>query len=209
MVWREWNSRWTSPWISRLSSFDRHKHDLGSAFAGYVDRWRDQLWNEPLRVATQMYVEANGPITADTSLLLGQALLELIGWVRFVEELQTRTAADFKDVRASERLRELLVWIDVDPAIPTSLAALDQEAMRRKPPWADGPHAITEMRNSLVHPPRRKRLTATPVHARIDLQELALWYAELALLRLIDYRGEYANRLGAKATGMVENVPWM
>jgi hypothetical protein len=69
-------------------------------------------------------------------------------------------------------------------------------------------HAITEMRNSLVHPRQRQRLAATPVHARIDLQALALWYVELALLRLIDYRGEYANRLGAKITGIVEKVPW-
>lgn len=208
VVWREWNSRWTSPWISRLSAFDRHKHDLSGAFAGYVDRWDDQLWNEPLRIATQMYVEANGPITADTSLLLAQALLELVAWVRFVEELQTRAAADFDGVKASARLRELLAWIGIDSAIPASLAALHQEAARQTPPWADGPHAITEMRNALVHPRQRERLTAIPVHARIDLQELALWYAEVALLRLIEYRGNYANRLGAKTTGVVEDVPW-
>lgn len=208
VVWREWNSRWTSPWISRLSAFDRHKHDLSGAFAGYVDRWEDQLWNDPLRIATQMYVEANGPITADTSLLLAQAHLELVAWVRFVEELQTRAAADFDGVRASERVRDLLAWIGIDPAIPASLPALHQEAARQTPPWADGPHAITEMRNALVHPRQRERLTAISVHARIDLQELALWYTEMTLLRLIEYRGEYANRLGAKTTGVVEIVPW-
>jgi hypothetical protein len=35
-----------------------------------------------------------------------------------------------------------------------------------------------------------------------------LWYAELALHRLIDFRGQYANRFGAKMTGDVESVPW-
>ncbi len=44
--------------------------------------------------------------------------------------------------------------------------------------------------------------------ARIELQELALWYVELALLRLIDFNGLYSNRLGEKATGIVEPVPW-
>jgi hypothetical protein len=210
VVWREWNSRWTSPWSSRLSAFDRHKHDLSSAFSGYVDRWADPIWNEPLRIATQMYVEANGPVTTDTTLVLAQALLELIAWVRFVEELQTHTAVDFDSpaAKASVRLRELLAWIEIDPGIPTSLVALTQEASRRTPAWADGPHAITEMRNSLIHPRQRERLTATAVHARIDLQEMALWYAELALLRLINYQGSYANRLGAKTTGVVENMPW-
>ena len=64
------------------------------------------------------------------------------------------------------------------------------------------------MRNSLVHPPRRRQLTTTPVRARIDLQELVLWYSELALLRLLEYQGGYANRLGARTIGVVEDVPW-
>jgi hypothetical protein len=206
IVWREWNSRWTSPWISRVYPFDRRRHDLRGAFPGYAARWADPLWNEPLRIATQMYVEANGQVAADITLVVGQALLELISWVLFVEELQTHAAAAFDNVRASDRLRELLNWIGISPAVPASLAALRQEAMRHG--WADGPHAISEMRNSLVHPPRRQRLTGTSVHARIDLRELVLWYAELAFLRLIDYRAQYANRLGAKMTGVAEDVPW-
>ena len=35
-----------------------------------------------------------------------------------------------------------------------------------------------------------------------------LWYVELALLRLIDQQGTYSSRLGAKITGVVEDVPW-
>jgi hypothetical protein len=206
VVWREWRSRWTSPWISRINAFDRLKHDLGSAFAGYADTWSDPIWNEPLRIATQMYVEANGPITADSTIVLGQTMLELIAWVRFVEDIGTRTEREFDSVYASERLRELLSWIEISPTVPSSLVALSEEAPRRS--WTDGPHAITEMRNSLAHPRRRRRLTTTPIHARIDLQELVLWYAELALLRLIDYQGEYSSRLGAKMTGVVEDVPW-
>jgi hypothetical protein len=206
VVWREWNTRWTTPWVGRLYPFDRHKHDLGGAFHGYVARWSDPLWNEPLRIATQMYVEANAQFAAEITLVVGQALLELLAWVLFVEDLQTQNAATFDRASASDRMRELLNWIGVSPAVPASLAALHREAARRG--WADGPHATTQMRNSLVHPPRRQRLASAPVHARIDLRELVLWYAELALLRLIDFRGQYANRLGAKMTGIVEDVPW-
>jgi hypothetical protein len=189
-----------------LCAFDRHKHGLGDAFAGYLTRWNDQLWNEPLRIATQLYVEANGPVTADTSLVLGQNALELIAWVRFVEQLGTRKAEDFDSLKASDRLRELLGWLQVDAAIPTQLTALANEAIRRG--WADGPHAIGEMRNALIHPNKRQRLMATPGMARIELQELALWYVELALLRLIDFKEPYANRLGEKLTGVVEELPW-
>jgi hypothetical protein len=44
--------------------------------------------------------------------------------------------------------------------------------------------------------------------ARIELQELALSYVELALLRVIDFNGSYLNRLGERVAGIVEPVPW-
>jgi hypothetical protein len=44
--------------------------------------------------------------------------------------------------------------------------------------------------------------------ARIELQQLSLFYLELALLRLIGFDGEYANRLGSHWVGDVEPVPW-
>jgi len=189
-----------------LRAFDLHKHELSDAFACYLARRNDPTWKESLRVATQIYVEANGPITADTSLVLAQSVLELIAWVRFVDELGTRQAKDFDGLMASERLRELLVWLEVDPTIPPQQPALASEAASQD--WEDGPHAISAMRNALIHPRQRERLLRTPSMARIELQELALWYVELALLRLIDFNGLYFNRLGEKASGIVEPVPW-
>jgi hypothetical protein len=75
-----------------------------------------------------MYVEANGPVTSDTSLVLAQAALELIAWVRFVEDRKTRGEKDFDGVRASGRLRELLDWMDLRHAIPASLTELREAA---------------------------------------------------------------------------------
>lgn len=205
-IWMELKRRWTSPWRSHLRAFDLQRHELGDAFACYFARRNDVTWKGPLRVATQIYVEANGPITADTSLVLAQSVLELISWVRFVDELGTSRAEDFDGLRASERLRELLGWLEVEPGIPAQQAALVSESANQR--WADGPHAIGAMRNALIHPRQRERLLRTPTTARIELQELALWYVELALLRLIDFNGAYFNRLGEKATGIVQPVPW-
>ena len=38
--------------------------------------------------------------------------------------------------------------------------------------------------------------------------QLSLWYQELALLRLLVYRGSYLNRTTASWVGQVELVPW-
>jgi len=218
-VWREWKARWDSPWRRGvLRPFDLRKHDLSRAFAGYYAKWRNPLWNEPLRVATQMYVEANGPITIDTSLTLAQNTLEVITWTLFVRDLRTRTAATFKRPPAANRLRDLVQWTRASAGIPRQLAALRREVRAHAPPWDraasppppppwDGPSAITAMRNAMTHPNRTPSFTTTPVDARIELQQLSLWYVERALLRLMNYRGGYANRLGAKTTGVVTRFP--
>jgi hypothetical protein len=62
------------------------------------------------------------------------------------------------------------------------------------------------MRNAMTHPSRTPSFTVTPVDSRIELQQLGLWYVERAILRLTGYRGAYANRLGAKTTGIVEQI---
>lgn len=212
--WHEWKPRWDSPWRRGvLRPFDFRDHDLHKAFAGYLERWCDPLWNEPLRVATHMYVEANGPITIDTSLVLTQNALEVIAWTLFVRDLRSRKGASFDALRAEERVRDLVQWTRVSPVIPRQLTALRRDVRAQAPPWNrqraspwDGPSAITAMRNAMTHPSITPSFSVTPVDSRIELQQLGLWYLERALLRLTGYRGPYANRLGAKMTGIVEQI---
>lgn len=207
VVWQDWTPRHTSAWSTVTSAFDAHHPEvLEPAFTGYLGRWRSELWNMPLRIATQMYVEANGAATAETSLFLTQAALELIAWVMFVEEQQSQDEGSFEGGRASARLRDVLDWLNVSYEIPASLETLAREAQRLG--WDDGPHAITETRNALAHPRRGDRLVEADTLARIELQELALWYLELALLRLIAIEGVYAARLGSRWVGDVEALPW-
>lgn len=210
IVWRDWSPPTSSPWRGALRAFDdRHPEALGKAFTGFMRAWNDPLWKQPLLYATQMYVEANGPVYAETSLVLAQAALELVSWVHFVEDLGQFTAEDFDHVehKASGRLRELLQWLSVEPVIPGGLLALQREAGRQG--WGDGPHALDAMRNALIHPSKRARIDDTDVTARIELHDLAIWYVELALLRVIGYPGDYLNRLGVRQAGVVEPVPWV
>jgi hypothetical protein len=209
IVWRDWNPPTSSPWSGALRPFDdRHPESLGEAFTGFMQAWNNPIWKQPLLYGIQMYVEANGPVYAETALVLAQAALELVSWVRFVEELGQFTPQEFDRVenKASGRLRELLRWLNVDPVIPSELEELAQEARRQG--WADGPHAIDAMRNALIHPSKRARIDETDLNARIELHDLAIWYVELALLRVIGYKGAYLNRLGVRQAGVVELVPW-
>ena len=208
-VWHDWQPPTTSPWRGVMNVIDvYHPESLEEAFAGFLRAWADEVWHEPLLFATQMYVEANGPVYAETSLVLTQAALELIAWVHFVDDEQSYSGPDFDKLKygAAARIRKLLDWMQLDPAIPSQLTALTAEAARLD--WVDGPHAIDALRNALIHPDKRARIEGTDLSARIDLHELALWYTELALLRVLMFNGDYSSRLASRSSGDVKPVPW-
>jgi hypothetical protein len=72
-----------------------------------------------------------------------------------------------------------------------------------------GPELVTEVRNKLVHPPRRLNGPEWPSpDVIIEAWELSMWYLELVLLRVLEYSGSYTSRITAKAYGDTSPVPW-
>jgi len=70
--------------------------------------------------------------------------------------------------------------------------------------WENGPHVITSLRNAVVHPTwKRHTGLGIPDLPWQDAARLSLWYVELLLLRFLEYRGSYRNRL----TFSEETVP--
>ncbi|MHC4686030.1 MAG: hypothetical protein ACYTEW_17190, partial [Planctomycetota bacterium] len=111
----------------------------------------------------------------------------------------------FKDLKASDKFRLLLGSLDIPLQIPTDLK--DLKVLARNHKWVDAAQALSEIRNNIVHP--IKKFEFQPRHALYQGWNLGLWYVELVLLRLFDYRGEYSNRLTPdKLWGKLEMVPW-
>ena len=72
--------------------------------------------------------------------------------------------------------------------------------------WKHGPHALVEIRNSVVHPrPKYGRISA---RAYYEAWNLGQWYLELMLLRRFEASGDfdYSNRLTQKWVGEVEHL---
>lgn len=91
-------------------------------------RWQDPQWRDSLTLGIWWYIEANGPATAETSLLLCQVALELFSWVILVQEQAQLTGKQHRDTRAEDNIRALLQWAQIPLAIPTEHAALVQYA---------------------------------------------------------------------------------
>jgi hypothetical protein len=125
-IWQEWALRHVDTWKGDFSWFPTYHPDaLTSAAAGLHSRWADPVWTEPLRVATHLYMESNiHGLANQSSLILGQAALELLSWTYFVEEQKQFSASYFDEkLRAAGRIRQLLRAANIPTAIPRHLGA--------------------------------------------------------------------------------------
>ena len=215
-VWEHWLGWKIERWRNVVSWFDSHSEEgLSSGFPGFYARWQTEQWEEALRFANHWYVEATMSSGGqEGSIILAQAGFELLGWTYLVEEKQALSDRAYEILPAADKLRLLLTMCGIPAAIPASLSKLATAAKAAGNQWRDGPQAITEVRNALVHgsPAKREKLFGTDETASVVHQAwtLSLWYLELLMLRLCGYQGKYSNRVaGAKWSGEeVEAVPW-
>jgi len=210
-VFEEWGMRITAdgPWKGSSSWFDEHHGELLSqVFPGFASLWAKKLWRRPLAHALYWYLGAcdrRVGIGVDTGLILAQTASEVLAWTYCVldREIVPREKFGPRGFSAARKLRLLTSSLGVPLEIPPDLSALRQ---KRGNKWADGMDAITDIRNSLVHPDAQTEL---PDHLCFEGWNLSLWYIDLVLLRLCGHDGNYANRLALRRMkGQVEPVPW-
>lgn len=178
---------------------------------GLVQRLRSPIWIEPIKTAIHWYVECNTSNNdPEGAIILQQAAFEALAWTLLVEERKVLSEKGAGDLSAADKIRLLLSDCRIPLTIPDSLA--DLRAAAKQFNWPNGPQALTEVRNALVHanPKRREKMHKAGPNARIDAYCLGQWYLELILLWLFGYRGRYSNRLlrGVSREKSLERVPW-
>lgn len=202
-----WRS-WAVPNLDQWEGVDgwmspHHAEVLQDVFPGFARLWRTYPWQQSIQSILYWYVHSNTLAGGlDGSIILSQAALELLAWVRLVEEDQSLSAAGFRRLTAADQIKLALSSLKVPLAIPRRLSALSAGA--RADNWTDGPTAIAEIRNAIVHPnlPKRTRLTPDMLYEAWNLQQ---WYIERALLRLCGFDGACGNRLRAgRFVGAIE-----
>jgi len=204
-VWEAWSSP-GEPWYSPMSWFDPHSSSqLVDLFPGFLKRWEDEDWREALHEVIYWYLNANNDARGiDAGIILTQAAIERLSYEYAVKERKLIEAKGFKDLRASDKFRLLLSSLSIPLEIPASLSEMSKLGGQFN--WLDAPHALTEVRNSLVHPEHKQRGNFSTAY--FEAWNLGLWHLELSLLSICGYNGTYSNRLVAKHVGTVEDVPW-
>lgn len=206
-VFERWIKEPIDSWRDNLSWFDsEHGNLLREVFPGYLKLWKDKLWSDPITHAIYWYVLSNSMTAIEPPIILAQTALELLSWTYIVKDKKYLSKDGYKKVSASDRISLLCSYLNIPIEIDEELKDLTKLAKCFN--W-NGPKAITEIRNFIVHPEKE----GTPISKqKLPLQDvwrLSLWYLELVLLHLFKHNGVYSNRLTSnKFVGQVENVPW-
>jgi len=207
-VWEVWGIRRVDPWQSVLSWFDPHHGDfLSEVFPGFVNCWQDHNWRKTIKAAIYWYTRSNTLAAGtDGTIVLIQAALERLSWEYHVNFRENMSENGFDRLPASDRIKLLLSQADIPLDVPASLKKMQSLAKKRN---IDGPTTFTYIRNRIVHPGKRKGVIETADAPLFECWNIGLWYLELFLLHLFEYKGKNASRLRLnRYWGDVEFLPW-
>lgn len=175
-------------------------------FPLFVKRWQQsEEWKDCLRSAIYWYAQANTNGSSpgiDAAIILAQSALERLAHHHLVVDRKMISLEGLDRLKASDRLR--LLFSSLNLPVGISAATLDIQKAAPSCKWVDAPHALTDIRNELVHPASKKQVS----DCFIDGWKLSLWYLELSVLALCGYNDTYTSRLTAKYVTQSERVPW-
>ncbi len=209
-IWHEWGApARNSPWGFVLSWFDGHKarECLPEVFNGFNNLIQDPNWTETIPKAIYWYILSNTLVNKDGGLIIAQTILELLAWNYLVIDKGILSQETFSRINASEQFKLMLALMGIPLLIPDGLKDLTKFAKSNN---YDGLEALTNLRNSLVHPGKRAKSLRASSQLIFEAHNLAMWYVELVLLRLCNFVGDYASRVLGRArwAGEVQSVPW-
>ncbi len=211
VVWADWGApryrpgkagiRWCPDWDGAPV--------LQALVDGFSRLRSDEALIAAIKRSTDMLLTADGSEVLDVRIPIGCNGLELLSWA--VLQRQGWLMAEALDkATAATSLRLLLKWAEIPIEIPHHFEALKARRARvGQADWA-GPETLFSVRNRLVHPPKRIDNPEWPSPPElVESWRLTTWYLELALLRVLEYRGDYWCRLRlGRWAGENEPVPW-
>jgi len=195
-------NKWKSldSWIDPL----KNTSSMSELFPLFMDLWESERWEDTLKEVIYWFLNANdGSRGIDTGLILAQTALERLSFEYVVNEKKLLSATGFKAIWASDKFRILFSSLNIPLDIPPELVNLIKESKNHN--WLDAPHALTEIRNSLVHPEHKKhgKFKFDVFH---ESHILSLWYLEVTILAICRFKGKYSNRINR---GRVEDMPYV
>ncbi len=159
------------------------------------------------------YIQANVRKTGVESAFISvQIAFEIL--FNYIVDIKKIAHAEKEDKdKASSKIRFLLNYIGLNEGIPSKYLNDFKKFLSENPDYNDFAYLFTDLRNSLTHadPYRKQALKKLNKRHLEAVLNIGLCYLELLILRILDYNGNYANRL-SQNEWRPENedvVPWL
>lgn len=209
VVWAEWGAPRAEPAGPRWCPDRLVNTALPVLADGLSSVTADQGLEASVDRAVSLLLASNEPGVLDVKIPIACSGLELVGWA-VLQHQQWLTPDELGKLTAGARTRLLLQWAKIPIELPAGFTALEKRRRGGKP-YLAGPELIFEVRNRVVHPPKRLSDPEWPSSGELfETLQLANWYLELAILRVLGYNDEYVRRLQLTGwAGETETVPWL
>jgi len=176
---------------------------------GYVPIVEDRALEPVAHRALDHLLAADSPEVLDVRIPVACSGLELLSW-GVLRRHGWLDQDSFQQLTAAAKTRLLLQWAEIPTAIPENFHALIARRDRLQQTHGEAPEILFNVRNGLIHPPRRLDDPEWPtLDELIEAWQFSTWALQLALLRLLGYADHYWSRLRLGRSALsVEPVPW-
>lgn len=194
-------------WVNCDSWFDCFRpQQLEELFPKFMEKRCDVNWGDAISSVLPWYFSANDfSNNIELNIIATQTALEKLSYEYAVNHKRLLTKNGFKDLWASDKFRLLFSSLSIPIEITNETPEIFNVYKKNSFKWLDAAHALTEIRNALVHPEHNKKGLIN--NLLTEALKLGLRYLELSILAICGYQGTYLNRL--KKSNRVEQVPWV
>ena len=217
-IWTDWTSYDVSSYQTVASWYSKKiKLGINELWNAFYTLWIENNERDYLKNVIDLYLDSNSnKLVIESCIMLTQIAFELLFNWNFID---VGKLSKKENEKASWKISRLLNESKIPIDIPKSLPYL-KEIVKLDIKFADGvknlidngPKAITEIRNTIIHGNkwRSENLDKISTDVRVDIWILGNWYLELLLLNKLNYQGDYNNRSASIRLGeaCIDKVPW-
>lgn len=186
---------------------------INDLFSNFYDIWKSNDDNKFfLNSCIHWYTEINcNSGYSEGSLIMAQTALELLyNWL-IVEKKKLIIGKDSENISASNKIRLLLSQLSISNTIPEKFKNLEKFKIDSKS--IDAIETIVQIRNAIIHSQeeKRKKLSEIPTIVIYEAVQLSIWYIEMSLLYILNFRSKYSNRCSVDLdnNSKLELPPWI
>ncbi|WP_281846183.1 hypothetical protein [Olleya namhaensis] len=213
-IWSDF-SNYTFDAYKKSTSWTKSRLDegLNDLFKRFCEIWKDVNDRNFLVSVVHWYIQANNNSGyTEGSIVMAQTALELIyNWL-LIERKGLLLGRDADNISAANKIRLLLAHLKISTKVPVHFSELESFVDSSKE-YNDAPDAIVQIRNAIIHSQieKRKKISALSLRTKDEALQLSIWYIEMSLLYILEYKGDYSNRCSNDPypKNRVEKVPWV